>query len=195
MRGQVHKLPIESTMNVYQDNLSYLINFETLNQKLERDILDVGDKMHKSTNVKGDMTYWGMHERYDSFKSLLKIIAGEHLENYVDLGLVNKGKVGVFCSSMWGAVYKKSDFTKEHAHIGARWSFTYYVRAEEDCTPIVFTWPGIMQIKPKTGDLLIWNGEYKHMVPEQQKGTKRIVIAGNLNYWDETSKPTEILNA
>ena len=138
MRGQVHKLPIESTMNVYQDNLSYLINFETLNQKLERDILDVGDKMHKSTNVKGDMTYWGMHERYDSFKSLLKIIAGEHLENYVDLGLVNKGKVGVFCSSMWGAVYKKSDFTKEHAHIGARWSFTYYVRAEEDCTPIVF---------------------------------------------------------
>ena len=195
MRGQVHRLPIQTTMNVYQDNLSYLINFETLNQKLERDILDVGDKMHKTTNAKGDMTYWGMHERYDSFKSLLKIVAGDHLEKYVDLGLVNDGKVQVYCSSMWGAVYKKGDYTKEHAHIGARWSFTYYVKAEEDCTPLVFTWPGVMQIKPKTGDLIIWNGDYKHMVPEQQTDTKRIAIAGNLNFWDETAKPTEVLNA
>ena len=70
MRGHVHKLPIETTMDIYQDNLSYLWNFNNLNEKLERDILDVGDKMDRSTNVKGDMTYWHMHTRYNSFKNL-----------------------------------------------------------------------------------------------------------------------------
>ena len=195
MRGQIHKLNIQTTMNIYQDNLSYLWNFDKLNEKLERDILDVGDKQDRTTNVKGDMTYWHMHTRYDSFKSLLKIVVRDHLENYKNLGLVNEGKVAIVCTSMWGAVYKKGDHTKEHAHTGSRFSFTYYVKAESDCAPIVFTEPGSLQIRPKTGDLLIWNSEYRHMVPETNSNTKRIAIAGNLGVHEESLKPLEILNA
>ena len=195
MRGHIHQLPIETTMDIYQDNLSYLWNFNKLNEKLERDILDVGDKMDRTTNVKGDMTYWQMHTKYDSFKNLLKIICIDHLESYKNLGLVNDKKVAIVCTSMWGAVYKKGDHTEEHAHTGSRFSFTYYVKAENDCAPIVFTWPGVMQIRPKTGDLLIWNSEYGHMVPKTNSNTKRIAIAGNLGFHEESLKPLEILNA
>ena len=52
-----------------------------------------------------------------------------------------------------------------------------------------------MQIRPKTGDLLIWNSEYRHMVPETIYNTKRIAIAGNLGFHEESLKPLEILNA
>ena len=174
MRGNIHRLPIQSTMNVYQDNLSYLWNFEEMNKTLEKDITDCGDKQDRKTNVKGLMTYWQMHTQYDSFKNLLVHIVSQHLESYI---------------------YGKGDYTKDHSHTGSRFSFTYYVKAEEDCTPIVFTWPGKMQIKPKTGDLLIWDSEYGHMVPEGTTDTKRIVIAGNLNYHEETVTPAEVINA
>ena len=33
--GNLHKLKIQSTMNVYEDNLDYLINFEDFNNKLK----------------------------------------------------------------------------------------------------------------------------------------------------------------
>tara|TARA_B100000035_G_scaffold303215_1_gene301575 strand:- start:358 stop:945 length:588 start_codon:yes stop_codon:yes gene_type:complete len=195
MRGHTHKLPIQSTMDVYQDNLNYLINFDTLNNKLEKDIRDVGDKQNRETNVKGDMTYWQMHTRYDSFKSLLKIICGHHIDSYWNLKLVQGGKVKLYCPSMWGAVYKKGDYTKEHAHVGSKFSFTYYVKAEENCSPLVFTWPGVMQIRPKTGDLLIWDSEYQHMVPEETTDNDRICIAGNLNFHEATLEPAEVINA
>ena len=195
MRGHIHQLPVKTTMDIYQDNLDYLFNFEDLNKRLKRDILDVGDKQDRKTNVKGDMTYWQMHTRYESFKSLLVIVVAEHLECYHDLGLVNDGKVKLYCPSMWGAVYKKGDYTNEHNHTGSRFSFTYYVEAGDNCTPIVFTNPGFMQIRPKTGDLLIWNSDYGHMVPEQETEEERIVIAGNINYHEETVEPVEVINA
>ena len=56
MRGNIHRLPIQSTMNVYQDNLSYLWNFEEMNKTLEKDITDCGDKQDRKTHVKGLMT-------------------------------------------------------------------------------------------------------------------------------------------
>ena len=109
MRGNIHRLPIQSTMNVYQDNLSYLWNFEEMNKTLEKDITDCGDKQDRKTNVKGLMTYWQMHTQYDSFKNLLVHIVSQHLESYKDLSLVNKGKVKIYCPSMWGNIYGKGE--------------------------------------------------------------------------------------
>lgn len=194
MRGHVHQLNIETTMDVYEDNLDYLLNFNKMNKELKKDILDVGDKQNRTTNVKGDMTYWHMHTRYDSFKRLLVVVVKDHLENYRDLGLVNSNKVPIYCPNMWGAVYNKGDWTKEHAHQGSRFSFTYYVEANENCAPIVFTHPGFMQIRPKTGTLLIWDSMFKHMVPKTQMEGQRIVIAGNLNFHTETDVPQEVIN-
>jgi hypothetical protein len=195
MRGIVHKLKIKSTMDIYQDNLSYLWNFNDFNKRLENDIKDCGDKQNKKTNVKGYMTYWQMHTKYDSFKNLLVMIVKEHLENYKRLTLVGGDTVRIYCPSMWGNIYNKGDHTQEHDHTGSRFSFTYYVKCDENSSPIVFSHPGFMQIKPKTGDLLIWDSDYKHMVPEQLTDSERVVIAGNLNYHAEIQTPAEIINA
>ena len=193
--GNLHKLKIQSTMNVYEDNLDYLINFEDFNNRLKKDILSVGDKQDRETNVKAEMTYWQMHTQFESFKTLLKIVAGEKIDKLRPLGLVQGGKVNLYCKDMWGAVYKKGDFTKPHNHVGATFSFTYYVEAPEGSSPLVFTHPGFMQIKPRKGTLLIWDANYQHMVPEQSIDEPRIMIAGNINYHTETLEPQEVINA
>jgi hypothetical protein len=178
---KVHKLNIQTTMNVFEDNLDYLINFEDWNGRLKEAILKEGDKQNRETNVQADMTSWKMHSDNKSFQALLRIIVNEKLDKFDELGLVQDGKVAVYCQDMWGAVYKKGDYTKEHSHKGALYAFTYYVQVPEGSSPLVFTNPGLMQIQPRTGTLLIWHADYKHMVPEQQVDGERIMIAGNLN--------------
>ena len=191
--GKLHQLKIQSTMDIYEDNLDYLINFEEFNERLKRDILSVGDKQNKETNVKADMTYWQMHNKFNSFKQLLTIIAKEKVDHLRPLGLVQGGRVNLYCQDMWGAVYKKGDWTKEHSHVGATFSFTYYVEAPKNCSPIVFTHPGLMQIQPKKGTLLIWDANYKHLVPKQEIDEPRIMIAGNINYHSQVAVPQEII--
>lgn len=193
MRGHLHKLKIDSSMDVFEDNLDYLINFDEFNERLKRDILSVGDKQNHETNVKADMTYWQMHTKFNSFKQLLTIVAKEKIDGLRPLGLVQGGKVNLYCQDMWGAVYKKGDWTKEHNHVGATFSFTYYVEAPEGSAPLVFTKPGLMQIVPKKGTLLIWDANYTHMVPEQKIDKPRIMIAGNINYHSQVAEPKEIL--
>jgi hypothetical protein len=192
MKGHLHQLKIQSTMNIYEDNLDYLINFKEFNERLKRDILSVGDKQNKETNVKADMTYWQMHNKFNSFKELLLIIAKEKIDNLQSLKLIQGGKISLHCQDMWGAVYNKGDFTKEHNHIGSTFSFTYYVEVPQGSAPIVFTKPGMMQITPKKGTLLIWDSNYLHMVPEQQIDKPRIVIAGNINYYSQVLGPNKI---
>jgi len=181
IQNKIHRLNIQTTMNVYEDNLQYLVNWEWLNNQLRHDILIEGDKQNKETNVKADMTLWKMHSKYKSFETLLKLIVNEKLEQYDTLSLVQDGKVAVYCQDMWGAVYRKGDYTKAHSHKGALYAFTYYVDAPEGGSPLVFTEPGLMKIDPKPGTLLIWHADYQHMVPEHQVDEPRIMIAGNLN--------------
>ena len=40
----------------------------------ERMILETGDEMQKSTNVKADMTNWTMHKTHTGFKQLADIV-------------------------------------------------------------------------------------------------------------------------
>lgn len=178
---QIHKIKVSTTMNILQDNLNYLNDFKQFNKQLEKDTLSTGDIQKHTTNVKAYMTHWQMADKFDSYAKLLKIICLEKLPKYDCSYPVQGGKNNFYCNEMWGLIYKKGHETKKHTHINM-FSFTYYVKTSEDCSPIIFSNPGYFKIKPKTGTLLIWKGEYEHYVPKQIINKPRIVIAGNIDY-------------
>jgi|TARA_R100000030_G_scaffold81068_2_gene63820 hypothetical protein len=182
---QIHKIKVSTTMNVLEDNLSYLDDFKDFNKQLEKDTLSTGDVQNHTTNVKAYMTHWQMADKFDSYARLLKIICLEKLPKYDEFDPIQGGHINFCCNDMWGIVYKKGQETKKHSHLNM-FSFTYYVKTSKDSAPIIFSNPGHLKIKPKTGTLLIWRGEYEHYVPKQTTNRPRIVIAGNI---DNENKP------
>tara|TARA_R100000149_G_C5874693_1_gene138452 strand:+ start:1786 stop:2352 length:567 start_codon:yes stop_codon:yes gene_type:complete len=178
---QIHKIKVSTTMNILQDNLKYLEDFKDFNEQLKKDTLSTGDIQNHTTNVKAYMTHWQMADKFDSYARLLKIICLEKLPKYDEFDPVQGGDNNFYCNDMWGLVYKKGQETKKHRHLNM-FSFTYYVEAPKDCAPIIFSDPGYFEVKPKTGTLLIWRGEYEHYVPKQNTNKLRIAIAGNIDY-------------
>ena len=65
---------------IYETNILNLTNARhedadfSLHENLERMILETGDEMQKSTNVKADMTNWTMHKTHTGFKQLADIV-------------------------------------------------------------------------------------------------------------------------
>lgn len=177
---KIHKKNVSTIMNIFEDNLNYLEDFKEFNKQLEKDTKSTGDVQRRSTNAKAYMTHWQMANKFNSYNKLLKIICTEKIPKYQDIKLIQNGEVFFSCKDMWGVIYKKNDETKKHRHLSI-FSFTYYVKASENCAPIIFSDPGYLEIQPKTGTLLIWKGEYEHYVPKQKTNSPRIVISGNIN--------------
>ena len=68
-----------------------------------------------------------------------------------------------------------------HRHIPATWTFTYYIDACENCSPLVFTSAEKPNaVKSKTGDLIIFPGWVTHSVAPHKCDHDRISIAGNV---------------
>tara|TARA_B100001996_G_scaffold383065_1_gene377250 strand:- start:10840 stop:11409 length:570 start_codon:yes stop_codon:yes gene_type:complete len=188
---KIHSLTVSSEMRVLEYDLKVLRNFEKINSQLEKDILLAGDEQNNKTNVKAQMTSWQMANRYKSFQDLLKILIINILPNYENFDIVSGGKAKLVATGMWGAVYREGSHTIEHNHIGSQYSFVYYVKANINSSPIIFTSPGSLEIIPKTGMVLLWDSRYKHMVPKQNNDDPRIIVAGNLN-WQLPEKNTYV---
>ena len=80
---------------IYETNILNLTNVKhpdadfSLHENLERMILETGDEMKKSTNVKADMTNWTMHKTHTGFKQLADMvmsIAGQLTKTKPPLG-------------------------------------------------------------------------------------------------------------
>ena len=84
------------------------------------------------------------------------------------------------CYDVWGAVYKKGDYTISHDHWPAIWSWTYYVNVTSQCSPLVFTNTDY-KVQPVNGLLVIFPGWVKHKVLPQENDHERVMVAGNLN--------------
>ena len=72
-------------------------------------ILETGDEMKKSTNVKADMTNWTMHKTHTGFKQLADMVMSI-------AGQLTKTKPPLYTSECWGAVYGEGEETKVHSH-------------------------------------------------------------------------------
>ena len=100
---------------IYETNILNLTNVKhpdadfSLHENLERMILETGDEMKKSTNVKADMTNWTMHKTHTGFKQLADMVMSI-------AGQLTKTKPPLYTSECWGAVYGEGEETKEHNH-------------------------------------------------------------------------------
>tara|TARA_B100000287_G_scaffold88013_1_gene80532 strand:- start:3280 stop:3810 length:531 start_codon:yes stop_codon:yes gene_type:complete len=80
----------------------------------------------------------------------------------------------------WVVKYDKGDYTHEHDHIPAMFSFVYFIKCPKGSSPLVFTKSG-KKIKAEEGKIVIFPGWLRHHVPKN-KCEDRITMAGNIFY-------------
>ena len=153
----------------------------TLNDRLERQIREIGDQQFRKTNVKAHMTSWFLQESSDEFKWISNQAIELAKEN-------NPHDIDMFVYDCWGAIYNEGTYTIRHNHWPHLWSFVYFVRAPENCAPLVLdgmvTQSGRMgnHFYPSDGDMIMFPGWVNHSVPKHESSEDRIVVAGNLSW-------------
>ncbi len=83
-------------------------------------------------------------------------------------------------SDFWTAIYTKNSYADQHDHTGSRYSFVYYVEADNSSSPLKFE--GVLDISPQPGMLLVFDSMIKHRVPVMLGDTNRSILAGNLTF-------------
>ena len=174
---------------VYDVNLLGTKKIDTnTNSRLIQKILAYPDVMKHQTNVKANMTDWRMHMKDDDFGKLASTVetiamnmryGSTHVDGDTHT-VKNKGQSPrLMTEECWGASYGKGEFTQEHNHWPALWSWCYYLQVPKGSSPLVFSEAGIM-FEPKVGDLVLFDGQAQHSVPPCDCEEKRVMIAGNI---------------
>ena len=167
LRGHCDAKSFNMKLPVIIKNIAGVSNIELANI-----IRMSSDVQSRETNVKADMTDWFMQRQFPIFNSLADIvidIAKEASPNEVELELYD----------IWGAVYNRGDFTKNHDHWPHPWSFIYYVKSN-GATPIIFP-DCSYSLNPKAGDIVLFPGIIRHGVPIHESDEERIIVSGNIN--------------
>ena len=172
--------------NLLQMDVDYT---KPLHKHLLSIVIREGDKQkNRTSNVKANMTEWMMHNKWIEFETLASIIkillAQDTLPKSKDEVIKTEHKYDM--REMWGAVYRKGDYTKRHWHWPCTWSFGYYLKTSKNTSPILFNNAmradliGNVIYYPVVGDLIIFPSEIYHEVPVQEADEERVMIAGNL---------------
>ena len=177
------KLPIYET-NLLSTKKIEQKTHDTLIQK----ILAYPDVMKHQTNVKANMTDWRMHMKDDDFAKVAtaaEVVAksmrygSTHVDG--DVHTKRKGQSPrLMTEECWGASYGKDEYTQEHNHWPATWSWCYYLQVPKGSSPLVFREAGVM-FEPKVGDLVVFSGQAEHHVPKCECEEKRVMMAGNIS--------------
>ena len=184
---------------VYDVNLLGTKKIDTnTNSRLIQKILAYPDVMKHQTNVKANMTDWRMHMKDDDFGKLASTVetiamnmryGSTHVDGDTHT-VKNKGQSPrLMTEECWGASYSKGEFTQEHNHWPALWSWCYYLQVPKGSSPLVFTEAGIA-FEPKVGDLVVFSGQVQHSVPPCECEEKRVMMAGNI----VSISPTLLIN-
>jgi len=176
-----HKIP-EPAYQIKQSSIEPIYKFD-LSLEIDADtivnhVYNFKEKypISNTTNIHAWHSHYDTHHKTNDFDELITTIKNKIylIENFsrptftLDTVLIDS----------WVAIYNKTEYTQIHAHHWFRWACVYYAKAEEDCAPIVFT--GV-EIKPKTGMLLLFPGRTKHMVRKSTSDIERIIFAANFD--------------
>ncbi len=120
--------------------------------------------------VKADLSDWDLSDCY-LFDELL--------------GQLNVIYPSQEIEDLWISIYRPGDYAEAHNHNGSVWAFVWYLDACPECSPLVFPdikhpWLPPEVVKPKVGNLHVFDGEQVHYVPPHTCSHDRIIVAGNL---------------
>ena len=161
---------MKNARELFDDPSSNVLEF--LNNELTTIIKKVGDTQSQKTNVKADMTDWFMQRKYQIFNSV-----GDIAIKFAQKASPSEVQLELY--DIWGAVYKRGDFTKEHDHWPHPWSFSYYVKSD-GTTPIIFP-DSPYSLYPETNDIVLFPGILRHSVPIHESDEERIIVSGNID--------------
>ena len=155
---------------------------EGLQKRLAQTCRDIGDVQKHTTNVKGSMTGWYMHESNRDFMEVCRMATDVAYENSPRQG------VPFMPYDCWGAIYTKGNYTKVHEHWPMVWSWVYNVECCDDCAPLIFHdsrednhSDHAYSLAPKEGRFTMFPGWIKHSVPKHMCDHERIIVAGNIS--------------
>ena len=154
-------------------------------QHITNDIKEAGDHLQGRTAAKCLMTRWDMETVSSAFLKIgeeaIRIAEACPLATRTNTdGTPNK--VSLFIRESWGLIYQTGQQTNIHNHWPSLWSYTYCIKACENCAPLVF--PNSekkLKIEPKTSQMILFPAWIMHEVPKHTCEHERIMIAGNLN--------------
>ena len=140
-------------------------------------IRSIGDKMNNTTNIKGTMTDYNdlvKLPEFDPIKDFALSIVKEHPRN-------TRADVDFEISNMWGAIYNKGDYTVPHWHWPSTYAFVYFLKSDNNSTPLCFTDSSEdFFLHPTESSFILFPAHLFHHVPHQKDDTDRIIIAGNI---------------
>jgi hypothetical protein len=159
---------------IYKFDLSSEINSDTI----VNHVYNFKEKYptSNSSNVHAWHSHYKTHYKTNDFDTL--ILSIKNKLKLIEADLNHDFNIDFFLLDSWVAIYNKTDYSNMHHHYPARWAAIYYAKAEEDCSPIVFT--GI-EIKPKTSMLLLFPGRTRHMVRKSSSNRERIIFSANFD--------------
>ena len=180
-----------------------LENYEEYNKELEKYIYDL-QKLDPEGLSRSNQGGW--HSKPFNLKDqnsppfrFFQIIQKYVADTFKEYGWKYiPGKVNL--TEMWAIINKKNSFNIEHTHPNNYLSAAYYVKAPENCGSFKATNPNIIareritlsdrptefnqniaQIKPVTGDLLLFPAYLPHSVGTNLSDEDRIVISFNID--------------
>ena len=138
------------------------------------EIYRLGDSMNQITNVKAIMSSWEIWNETKILNPLIdKITKITDKLIYIDGGFKNK------LEHCWSAIYKKGHYTIPHRHTPSNFSFIYYLKSNENSSPLVFNEIDF-NLPPQDDLLVIFPSHIVHSVPTQRGNEDRICLAGNI---------------
>lgn len=161
-------------------------------------ILENGDEMNYTTNVKSDVTYICSPQKqfdrpYPEMNKLKKYVtdfckessremnmAHEwhnkrfHTEEWNDEYVANQNVNG-----MWASRATTTEVTVPHNHWPNTWAFCYYIDPPEGCSDLIFPTVG-KEVKVEHGKLVIFQGHLMHETVSKRFEGDRFVVAGTV---------------
>ena len=140
------------------------------------------DKQGRNTNVKATMTEWDWNSENVRLKRLKNNIIefiNYNCNNREIRSVEDTIPVKYFVKDLWGNIYRKGDYTKEHKHLPNIFSFVYFLKSKWYHSPLVFSDSG-EKIRPTEGTFVIFPSHLKHLVPKHRYRETRITLSGNI---------------
>ena len=151
---------------------------EDYKQRCIQEAYKIGDKQGQKTNVKAIMSSYHVWKETDVYNLLFEKIIGK---TYVVFPLIDR-RFKYKLHDCWSAIYKEGHYTVPHAHNPSQISFVYYLKANNNSSPLVFD-DCDFKIHPHDDLLVAFPSYLYHSVPKHT-GEDRICMAGNLNIVD-----------